>query len=95
MHRADRAFRLVVTVADQAIQGEGSVRFTQKESSVDSLPLKPLAEGVCKFHVSDGVGSKIDKLYGETRVLQTVAIDAAPFRVGNRSFDLSLHCIAI
>ena len=57
-----------MAVADQAIQGEGSVRFTQKESSVDSLPLKPLAEGVCKFHVSDGVGSNIDKLYGETLV---------------------------
>ena len=68
LHRADRAFRLVVTVADQAIQGEGSVRFTQKESSMDSLPFKPLAEGVCKFHVSDGVGTNVDKLYGETFV---------------------------
>ena len=68
LHRADRAFRLAVTVVDQAIQGEGSVRFTQKESSMDSLPLKPLAEGVCKFHVSDGVGTNVDKLYGETFV---------------------------
>ena len=68
LHRADRAFRLVVTVADQAIQGEGSVRFIQKESRMDSLPLKPLAEGVCKFHVADGVGFNVDKLYGETFV---------------------------
>ena len=33
--RADRAFRLVVTVADQAIQGEGSVRFTQSAAWMD------------------------------------------------------------
>ena len=66
--RADRAFRLVVTVADQAIQGEGSVRFTQKECSMDGLPSQPLAEGVCKFHVADGVGANVDKLYGETFV---------------------------
>ena len=62
LHRADRAFRLAVIAADQAIQGEGSVRFT------DSLPLKPLAEGACKFHVSDGVGFNVDKLYQETFV---------------------------
>ena len=62
LHRVDRAFRLAVIAADQAIQGEGSVRFT------DSLPLKPLAEGACKFHVSDGVGFNVDKLYGETFV---------------------------
>ena len=68
LRRADRAFRLAVTVADQAIQGVGSVRFTQKESRMDSLPLKPLAEGVCKFHVADGVGFNVDKLYGETFV---------------------------
>ena len=68
MYRADRAFRVAVTVADQAIQGVGSVRFTQKESNMDSLPFKPLAEGVCMFHVSDGVGNNVDKLYGETVV---------------------------
>ena len=66
MYRADRAFRVAVTVADQAIQGEGSVRFTEKEGRVDSLPPRPLAEGVCKFHVSDGVGYNNDKLYVET-----------------------------
>ena len=69
LSRADRAFRLAVTVADQAIQGEGSVRFTQKECTMENLPVKPLAEGVCKFHITDGVGSNVDKLYGETFVL--------------------------
>ena len=64
LHRADRALRLCVTVADQAIQGQGSVRFTEKECQLDRLPFKPLAEGVCKFHVADGVGSNVDKLYG-------------------------------
>ena len=68
LSRADRAFRLAVTVADQAIQGPGSVRFTQKECTMDKLPVKPLAEGVCKFHIADGVGSNVDKLYGETFV---------------------------
>ena len=46
LSRAVGAFRLAVTVADQAIQGEGSVRFTQKECTMENLPVKPLAEGV-------------------------------------------------
>ena len=68
LSRAGRAFRLAVTVVDQAIQGEGSVRFTQKECTMGNLPVRPLAEGVCKFHITDGVGSNVDKLYGETFV---------------------------
>ena len=28
----------------------------------------PLKEGVCKFHVADGVGTNVDKWYGETHV---------------------------
>ena len=35
---------------------------------MENLPVKPLAEGVCKFHITDGVGSNVDKLYGETFV---------------------------
>ena len=66
--RSDRAFRLLVTVADQAIQGPGSVRFTQKERAGDGLAEDPLGEGVCKFHVADGVGCNVDKRYGETFV---------------------------
>ncbi len=64
--RSDRAFRLLVTVADQAIQGEGSVRFTKKERILDELAPDPLGEGVCKFHIADGVGCNVDKRYGET-----------------------------
>ena len=64
--RAGRAVRLAVTVADQAIQGEGSVRFAQKECTMGNLPVRPLAEGVCKFHITAGVGSNVDKLYGGT-----------------------------
>jgi hypothetical protein len=64
----DRAFRLLVTVADQAIQGEGSIRFTQKERSGDGLAHDPLGEGVCKFHVTDGVGTNNDKQYEEIGV---------------------------
>ena len=35
---------------------------------MDGLPYSPLEEGVCKFHVADGVGTNVDKLFGETRV---------------------------
>ena len=66
LRRADRAYRLAVTVADQAIQGPGSTRFTEKECEIDRLPYSPLKEGVCKFHVSEGVGTNVDKWYGET-----------------------------
>ena len=68
LHRADRAFRLAVTVADQAIQGGGSVRFIQKEISMDNLPAKPFVEAVCKFHVAVGVGTNVDKRYINFRV---------------------------
>ena len=68
LRRADRAYRLAATVADQAIQGPGSVRFTEKECEIDRLPYSPLKEGVCKFHVSEGVGTNVDKWYGETHV---------------------------
>ena len=66
--REDRAFRLLVTVADQAIQGEGSIRFTEKERSWDGLVHDPLGASVCKFHVTDGVGTNNDKQYEETVV---------------------------
>ena len=69
LRRADRAYRLAVSIADQAIQGEGSVRFTEKECEIDRLPYLQLKEGVCKFHVADGVGTNVDKWYGETHVL--------------------------
>ena len=68
LSRADRAFRIDATVVGQAIQGEGSVRFTQKECTMGNLPVRPLVEGVCKFHITDGVGSNVDKLYGGTFV---------------------------
>ena len=35
---------------------------------MDGLPAKPLAEGVCKFHVTDGVGTTVDERYGGTFV---------------------------
>ena len=68
LRREDRAYRLVATVADQAIQGPGSTRFTEKECETDRLPYSALKEGVCKFHVSEGVGTNVDKWYGETHV---------------------------
>ena len=64
----DRSYRLLVTVADQAIQGPGSIRFTEKERRGDGLAPDPLSEGVCKFHIADGVGTNNDKHYDEAIV---------------------------
>jgi hypothetical protein len=68
INKLDRGFRQVLTVADQAIQGPGSVQFTPLERKLDGLPPDPLAEAVCKFHIADGVGCGVDKRYGETFV---------------------------
>ena len=65
-HRDDRAVRVVATVADQDIQGPGSIRFCEKERLVDNLPPDPLSEGICKFHISDGVGGAVDRAFLET-----------------------------
>ena len=66
MHRDDRAVRLVLSVADQAIQGPGSIHFTAHERDVDALPGDALSEGICKFHIVDGVGDSVDRHYQET-----------------------------
>ncbi len=58
----------MLTVADQAIQGPGSVQFTTLERNLDGLPPDPLAEAVCKCHIADGAGCGVDKRYGETFV---------------------------
>ena len=64
--RNDRALRIITTVADNAIQGPNSTRFSREESLVDSLEHDILSEGVCKFHQADSSGSAVDKLYVET-----------------------------
>ena len=66
IHRDDRAWRLAVTVADQAIQGPGSVGFTAREHEVDAVRADPLAHGICNFHVADCSGGGVDKLFCET-----------------------------
>ena len=58
--------RLITTVADNAIQGPNSTRFSCEEHKVDRLEDDILSEGVCKFHLADSVGSMVDKLYVET-----------------------------
>ena len=55
-------------MGDQAIQGPGSVRFSEKERVLEGLPPDPLSEGVCLFHISDCVGVRVDKQYNETFV---------------------------
>ena len=62
----DRRLRMVTTVADQAIQGPGSVQFSQEEARVDSTIERPLAAGICKFHIADGVGTAVDPMFKET-----------------------------
>ena len=66
--RDDRAARLALTVADQAIQGPGSIHFTQEECRQDGLAFDPLSEAICKFHIADGIGDAVDKLYEETQI---------------------------
>ena len=65
-HRDDRALRVVSTIADQAIQGPGSIRFSEQERLIDNLPPDPLSEGICRFHIADGVGGAVDRAFGET-----------------------------
>jgi len=64
----DRAARLALTVADQAIQGPGSIHFTQEECRQDGLAFDPISEAICKFHIADGIGDAVDKLYEETQI---------------------------
>ena len=64
--RDDRALRVVATIADQAIQGPGSIRFSEQERLVDNLQSDPLSEGICRFHISDGVGGAVDRAFCET-----------------------------
>ena len=66
IQRLDRKMRLVVTVADQAIQGPGSVQFSREEARVDGVFEQPLGAGTCKFHIADGVGAGVDKRFRET-----------------------------
>ena len=88
--RADRAYRLAVTVGDQAIQGEDSTRSTGNECGIVRLPDSSLKEGVCKFHVRDGVGTKVDKWYGEAHVVDTLLRRIRRhFALGYRESDLS------
>jgi len=78
--RDDRAWRLVCTVADQAIQGKGSTQMSREEAAVDRLPEDPLAEGVCKFHIADGVGAHVDARFPETQIFDRM------LRLVRRSF---------
>ena len=64
----DRAARLALTVGDQAIQGPGSIKFTQEECKKDGLVFEPLAEAICKFHITDGIGKLADLLFPETQI---------------------------
>ena len=64
--RDDRAMRLISTVADNAVQGPGSVHFTDHERRVDNLEPDILSEAVCQFHAADTVGGSVDKLFFET-----------------------------
>ena len=68
INRDDRAARLAVTVADQAIQGHGSIRFTEEECRVDGLVVDPLSLGICKFHEVDWVGHCVASQFEECEI---------------------------
>jgi hypothetical protein len=91
--RDDRAWRVVCTVGDQAIQGPGSVRFSKRECQVDGLPEDPHSEGICQFHVADGVGCHVDGHFPETQLYDRM------LRLVKRAFawgtgDLILRALA-
>ncbi|NBR24882.1 MAG: hypothetical protein EBU08_14140 [Micrococcales bacterium] len=66
IYKRDRQFRMAVTVADQAIQGPGSVQFSREECRVDQTAEDPIAIGICRFHISDGLGVAVDNMFRET-----------------------------
>ena len=100
--RSDRAWRIACTVADQAIQGPGSTQFSAHECQVDGLPEDSLAVGVCKFHIVDGVGCRVDQRFAETHthLRPHVAVGETVFWVGNwrrhlaqRGAKIFGHCV--
>ena len=66
--RDDRAARLALTVADQAIQGPGSIHFSEEECRLDGVAFDPLCQAICKFHIADGIGGAVDNLFEETQI---------------------------
>ena len=63
--RSVREHRLVLTVADQAMAGPGSIRFVEHEAVVDKLEHDALKEGVCAFHAVDCAGAGSDRAFPE------------------------------
>ena len=93
IRRADRAFRLITTIADQAIAGPGSTQFSRHERLVDNLEEDVFAEGVCKFHIADCVGCGSDKLFPETLLFdRTLRLVRRHFAWGTG--DLILRAVA-
>lgn len=66
MKKSDRLLRLAMTMADQAIQGHGSVDFEGHEAKVDHRTKDPLRIGVCAFHRADGSGTRNDREFPAT-----------------------------
>ena len=64
--KKDRALRLVMTMADGAIQGPGSVDFEKHEAKIDDRD--PLHTGVCGFHKLDCAGGQADRQFAATSV---------------------------
>ena len=71
--KADRQLRVVATVADQAIQGPGSIQFSREECKVDCTVEDPIAIGICRFHIADGVGAAVDRQFAETNLFPNSA----------------------
>lgn len=64
--RKDRLLRLVMTMADGAIQGLGSVDFEGHEAKIDGRG--SLHAGVCGFHRLDNAGGDADRQFAATIV---------------------------
>ena len=68
IHQADRAFRLVLNVADNAIEGPGSVQFRRCEAAKDGVLYDPISSGQCEFHGLDTGGEHADALWEECQL---------------------------
>ena len=64
LSQAGRAFRVLVTVVDQATQGKRSARFTEEERGLDGLPPSELVEDARRVQMADGECSEGDKRCG-------------------------------
>ncbi len=64
--RGDRCLRLALNVADNAIEGPGSVSFSEHEARADQTQHAEWKAAACEFHSIDRGGASVDRCFQET-----------------------------